>query len=281
MQQALSNENLRSIAPAIFADHAHEQVSDKYQFIPTIDIVEGMRREGWMPVKAQEQRCNKADRRGFQKHEIRFRQATDIQRVSDLITRTNHNVDRAKPLAEFPEIVLTNSHDRGSAYQLHAGIFRLICTNGLVVADGTFNHISIMHMFCDPAAVINASFKILSETPKVMDDIEMMKTKRLTTEQAKAFAEAALILKYDDVAAAPVGAAKLLEARRTEDRQPDVWSTFNVLQENLVNGGQKDWSKRRENGKRFTKTRGVAAIDENIKLNKALWHLSKTIAVAV
>jgi Domain of unknown function (DUF932) len=274
MKQALSNEILRTMAPAIFADHAHEAVSDKYQFIPTIDIVEGMRREGWLPVKAQEQRCVKADRRGFQKHLIRFRQASDLATTETLAAQIARK-------AEFLEIVMTNSHDRGSAYQLHAGVFRPVCTNGMVVCDSTFNKISIMHMFCDPRAVIEASFKILAETPKLMADIELMKTKRLTTEQATAFAEGALIVKYDELKNAPIGPQMLLKARRQEDNQPDVWSTFNRVQENLIKGGQKDFTRRKENGKLFVRSHGVKAIDENIKLNKALWHMSKALAVAL
>jgi hypothetical protein len=59
------------------------------------------------------------------------------------------------------EVVLVNSHDKSSAYQLRCGLFRLVCANGMVVSDGTFQRISIKHSGFDPDSVIEASFKLL------------------------------------------------------------------------------------------------------------------------
>ncbi|HWO33287.1 MAG TPA: DUF932 domain-containing protein, partial [Candidatus Acidoferrum sp.] len=46
------------------------------------------------------------------------------------------------------------SHDKSSAYQLHCGQFPLVCTNGMVVSDGTFQRISIKHSGFNPDSVI-------------------------------------------------------------------------------------------------------------------------------
>ena len=237
-------------------------------FLPTIEVVDGMRRNGWMPVFASEQRVRDESRDGFQKHMIRFRQAADLTRY----------VSRDESLVE---VLLTNSHDRSSAYQLHAGVFRLICGNGLVVADATFAKIALKHQNFRADQVIEGSFKILSEVPAVKNEIELMQSKLLTAGQKTAFAEAALIAKYGEIEAAPVMADKILQTRRLDDAKGDVWSTFNVIQENLVRGGLKDRRKRNDAGRFFSRTRAVKGIDENVKLNKALWHLAKTIAAAV
>lgn len=268
MMNALNNDQLSHYAPSIFAAAAHERVSDRYSFLPTIDVVDGLRKNGWMPVMATEQRVREAGRRGFQKHMIRFRQASDLTR----------SIGREESLIE---VLLTNSHDRSSAYQLHAGVFRMICGNGLVVADATFAKISLRHLDFKPEQVIEGSFKVLAEVPTVTNEIELMKSKQLTDGQRNAFAEAALIAKYGEIEAAPVMADKLLSARRIEDRKADVWSTFNVVQENLVRGGLRDVRKRKEDGQLFKRTREVKGIDESTKLNKALWHLAKHLATAV
>jgi hypothetical protein len=121
---AISDDEMRRFAPSIFASQPIEGVSEKYSFLPTSSILNGMRENGWVPVRAQEQSIRTEARRGFQKHVVRF------ARVEHLQTWEKNQVR--------PEVVLVNSHDKSSAYQLHCGLFRLVCTNGMVVSDGTF-----------------------------------------------------------------------------------------------------------------------------------------------
>jgi Domain of unknown function (DUF932) len=117
---ALSDEALRYCAPSVFASQPIEGVSDRYSFLPTSSILKGMRANGWVPVRVEQQRVRTEARRGFQKHLIRF------ARVEHLDTWAKDQVR--------PEVVLLNSHDKSSAYQLHCGLFRLVCSNGMVVA---------------------------------------------------------------------------------------------------------------------------------------------------
>ena len=68
-----------------------------------------------------------------------------------------------------------NSHDKSSAYQLHCGLFRLVCTKGMVVSDGTFQRISI-----NPDSVIEASFKVLNAVPDIMNKVQLFRNRNLT-----------------------------------------------------------------------------------------------------
>jgi Domain of unknown function (DUF932) len=137
---AISDEELQCLAPSIFASQPIEGVSDRYSFLPTSSILKGMRENGWVPVRAEQQSVRTEARRGFQKHLIRF------ARLEHLDTWEKNQVR--------PEVVLLNSHDKSSAYQLHCGLFRLICSNGMVVADATFQRISIKHSGFNPDSVI-------------------------------------------------------------------------------------------------------------------------------
>ena len=137
----------------------------RYSFLPTATVVDGLRAEGWAPVWAGEQRIRRSDRQGFQKHMIRLARVDDLRRTQ----------------AERPELVLVNSHDRSSAYQLHAGIFRFVCSNGMILADSVFARISIMHVNFEPSKVIEASFKIVREMPAIADLLEGYKARQLTT----------------------------------------------------------------------------------------------------
>ena len=259
--QPLNDDQIRAVAPSVFATGAWDGVSEKYSFLPTSTVVSRMRETGWLPVAVNQQLIRLDARRGFQKHSIRFQRADQIGQM----------------LEYRPEICLVNAHDRSSGYQLHAGLFRFVCGNGLIVADSTFEHISIRHVGFSPDQVIDASFRVLENIPQLTESVEGFRACRLTPVEQKAFAESAILLKYDDIQTAPVGAERLLEARRYEDGGNNLWNTFNRVQENLVRGGLKDWSRRKDNGKRHPRTRPVTGIDENVKLNKALWHLAEAL----
>ena len=259
----IDNQELRALAPSVFAGYAHAKVSQRYSFLPTATVVDGLRAEGWAPVWAGEQRIRTSDRQGFQKHMIRFARVDDLRRTQ----------------AERPELVLVNSHDRSSAYQLHAGIFRFVCSNGMILADSVFARISIMHVHFEPSKIIEASFEIVREMPAIADLLEGYKARQLTTVERTAFGEAALILKYDSLEKAPVGAEKILAHRRQEDAAPTLWNVLNVVQENMMDGGQRDYGRRRPDRPQrlFGKTRPVKGLDENVRLNKALWHLAESL----
>lgn len=273
----LSNDQLFKIAPAIFASQAAGNVSDRYQFLPTIEVIEGLRKEGWQPVKALEMNVRQEGRHGFQKHCIRFQRPEDMEaaRNSEAFkyAPSEHRIVKGEIT---PELLLINSHDRSSAYQIHAGLFRLVCSNGLIVCDSTFSKISVRHTGNDVQDVIEASYQVAKEVPAIVDQVAEMKGKQLSLPARQAFAEAGLILKYGGLEEAPINAERLLTPRRREDASGSLWNTFNVLQENLTQGGLRfrtpATAEKRARGGR---TRGVNSIDENTKLNKALWHIAE------
>ena len=281
--EPLNNDTLRRFAPSIFAAQPLPGVSDRYSFLPTIEVVEGLRSNGWLPVKASEQRIRLSAREGFQKHVIRFQRASDIATGEQEAMRFAPSEHRIVKGEARPEVVLVNSHDRSSAYQIHAGLFRLVCSNGLIIADATFAKVSVRHVDFRPENVIAASFRVTEQIPQIMGKVEEFRAHRLTDIERRAFAEAALLLKYDALETAPVSAEKILEARRSADSDSSLWTTFNTVQENLVNGNQKDYGRRlpvegsEYRKRRAPRTRAVNGIDNNVKLNKALWHLAETL----
>ena len=257
----LENDALRAYAPSIFAVQPIAGVSQNYSFLPTVQAVDAMRQAGWVPVWASEQRVRLETREGFQKHMIRFQRADQV----------------GKYVEYLPEVCLVNSHDRSSAYQLHDGIFRMICGNGLIVADATFEKVSIRHTGFNPGLVVDASLQILDSLPQLTDHVEGFRARQLSPAESKAFAESAILLRYDDLQTAPVGPTKLLECRRSDDAAGDLWSTFNRVQENLIRGGLKDYSRRKADRRQFPRTRAVGGLDENVRLNKSLWHLAEAL----
>ena len=258
--EALSDNVLRTQAPSIFASGPRVGVSKRYTFVPTARIVDGLRTQGWVPVDVEEQSIRIEARRGFQKHLLRMRLAEQMQN-----------------LAEWNlELVIVNSHDGACAYRLHAGIFRRICSNGLVISDSGFEAIRFKHAGLEPEEVIQASFRLIEFMPKVVSEVGRFRSRSLSNDESFRFARRALELRYDRAERAPVDPETLLKPRRAEDEGQDLWSTFNRCQENLIRGGISD-SHRDRRGK-LRSVRCIQGIDSKVSLNKGLWGLAERLA---
>ena len=260
---AISDQELNALAPSVFASQPIAGVSDRYSFLPTSSILNGMRENGWVPVRAEQQSVRTEARRGFQKHLIRFARAEHL-------AAWDKNQIR-------PEAVLLNSHDKSSAYQLHCGLFRLVCLNGMVVSDGTFARISIKHSGFNPDLVIEASFDVLEAVPQIMDKVKLFQDRILTDAERLALATGAATYRWEDPNKAPVNPSMLLNPRRYGDGAKDLWTSLNIVQENIIRGGQRDYSRRRPDGSRMPKSRAIKGIDEDMKLNKALWQMAEVL----
>jgi hypothetical protein len=249
----LQNDQLLRIAPSIFALEPHSSRSEKYSYIPTINVLEGLRKEGFMPFMVAQSRSRIEGKSEYTKHMLRLRHVNDI--IKD----------------EANEIVLVNSHDGTSSYQMLAGVLRFVCSNGMVTGD-LVQDIRVPHRGNVTDNVIEAAYTIVKDFDKIDSSIEDMKSIQLLPSETSAFADAALTLKYDDYA--PIASNQLLRLHRYEDKSNDLWTTLNKVQENLMRGGQRG---RTATGARTT-TRAVNSIDNNIKLNKALWVLADKMA---
>ncbi len=258
----ISNEQIARVAPSIFATEPHESRSEKYTYIPTVEILTGLRKHGFEVFAAGQSRCRDVGKREFTKHMLRLRRDTGTARILG---------------EELPEVVLINSHDGTSSYQMMAGMFRLVCLNGLVVPSSISSDIRIPHKGDILNNVIEGAFSVVENFDKTRANIETMKALTLSTGEARAFASAALVAKYGEpegVKPLPISPERALDARRREDPRSDLWTTFNRVQENLVRGGQ---SSRSAIGRR-TRTREVAGISQNVQLNRALWTLADEMA---
>lgn len=71
--RALSEDEMRRNAPSIFAVSAHESRSERFQPIPTIEVLRALKDEGFMPVGVKQGRTRDASKKDFTKHLIRLR----------------------------------------------------------------------------------------------------------------------------------------------------------------------------------------------------------------
>jgi hypothetical protein len=266
----LSNEELNQIAPSAFAVEPWVGQSSRYSFVPTSNIIDGMRLAGFNPYSAMQARSRTEGKKFFTKHVIRFRpENTTLAQVGDTAV----------------EAVLVNSHDGTSRYELSLGAFRLACLNGMMVAEGVAEIVRIRHTGNIIQNVIEATNNILLAAPKVVDAITNWKQIELSRPEQLILAEEAHSLRFQEGSPAPE-VEKLLTVRRREDNSNDLWSTFNRIQENVVSGGLRlpttsariDEETGRYIAARRTRTRAVTGIGDNTKLNRSLWSLAEKMA---
>ncbi|WP_233989798.1 DUF932 domain-containing protein [Pectobacterium brasiliense] len=249
----LSDDQIHRVAPSIFAEAPHESRSQRYAYIPTATVLTELRKEGFQPFMVTQTRTRHEDRRDYTKHMIRLRHASQIN-----------------ARGEANEIILLNSHDGTSSYQMLAGMFRFVCSNGLVCGD-TVADVRVPHKGDVAGQVIEGAYQVLHGFDRALESRESMQAITLDEGEAEVFARAALSLKYDDPdRPAPITESQILMPRRFDDRRPDLWSVFNRTQENLTKGGLHG---RSANGRR-QQTRPVQGIDSDIRLNRALWLLA-------
>ncbi|RQO53411.1 hypothetical protein DBR47_24170 [Paucibacter sp. KBW04] len=258
--RALTDAELRRVAPSVFAEAAHDSRSARYAYIATAEILAGLRKEGFEVFSARQSRCRSEDRSEHTKHLLRLRHISQVENV-------------AKVGDSVGEIVLLNSHDGSSSYQMMGGMFRFICSNGMVVPEGVCQTVKVHHAGKVQDKVVAGAYEVLDGLTRVIESRDEMRGIVLSSGEQQAFAQAALGLRFDlpEGQAAPVSAEQLLRPRRQEDGAADLWSTFNRVQENSVKGGLQG---RLSNGVRRS-TRAVTGIDQDVKLNRALWTLAE------
>jgi hypothetical protein len=256
----LSREDLAGRVPSAYAEKAYSGTSNRYAFFSTDAVVEALRGSGWAPVIAQQQRARAEDRFGFQKHLIRFHRREELGRAVLHDSRL--------------ELVLMNSHDGGCAFRLFAGVFRLVCSNGLVVSEASFGAVSIRHTRRTVEQVVAASQKIAHNSDGIGSRIEAFRTRSFSEPERLDFASRALALRYDSVEAAPVRPALLLEPKRREDSGSSLWQTFNVVQERMMRGSRPDRFKAQQESRRTARVRGLTGLDAQLSINRNLWELA-------
>jgi len=264
----LDDAQIQEYAPSVFAEHKHDSRSERYTYIPTSQVLAGLRREGFVPVEVRQGGSKDEVKRGHTKHLIRLRH----EGQQDLVAGDSYR-----------ELVLVNSHDGTSSYQLMSGLFRMICSNGLITCEnGEMQRVA--HKGDIINNVIEGAYRIIENNALIEAHANEMTKIQLNSSEQIAFAEAALELRFNakdeegNLKAAPVTPSLVNSARRMADQGNDLWKTFNRVQENLIRGDL-SYVHRSEDGRTsYRSTRPVRSIDGDTNLNRALWTLTNKMA---
>lgn len=257
-REPISDEQMAMVAPSIFAVAAHESRSERYTQIPTSQVIAGLRSAGFQPFAIAQSGARDESKRNFTRHMIRLR------RDGQSIVGDSH-----------PEIILVNSHDGTSAYHMHFGWFRLVCSNGMVVADGPASDVKVRHSGNAEhvlESVVAGAHQLIASVEEQAAQVETFRSTRLLPAEAAILADSAIDVRFEE---RPTGLRTdhVLAPRRMADNADDLWSVTNRIQENLVRGGM-SW----RDGRRRRSSRAVTGITQDTKLNQAIWSLASKMA---
>ncbi len=254
----LTNEQLKDLAPALFTQTPHFDVSEKYHFIPSIDVIEEVRANNWYPVTVSQANIRNKEKEGYQQHCVRFRHFEDLINPSD----------------NCVELLLFNSHDRSKAFSICAGIYRFVCANGLVISNKVFETFKIKHLGNRDNDVDTAVKNITSIKSTLLEHVKIFESITLNESEKQSFANSCVGLRFEEHL--QIDASDLLIPHRAEDMKDDLYTTLNILQENLIRGNIQGFNK--DTGRNFT-SKAITAISKDVSLNQGLWDMAEKIAL--
>ena len=270
----LSNDDIRRVCPmALHTMPTNPDVSDKYVHANTMTVVEDLAKLGWFPVQAKQCR-NKKNSSGIRSfHMIAF-QNPDVK-----ITKTLDNGE--KIVDTYPRIILTNSHDGFNSFKFMVGLFRLICSNGLVVCNNQMVDMSIRHINYDFEELRRIVASAIEQVPNIVNTMNDMRNIILTDEQKTALATEVVKIRkgVEDNENYVVDAEvveDILTPVRNEDNGNDLWTIFNICQEKMIKGG---FGFRGATNK-LRKQRGITSIKKDMDFNQRLWQTASQYLMA-
>ena len=246
----LSIETLKQVTPSVFATSPSPKMSQKYTFVPTIEIVENFDREGWKVYSAKQVGSGQ-----YAQHELRLRNG-GLPNVGDSLI----------------EAVIRNSHNGHSAFSVSSGLHRLVCSNGLTVPTSVADSISVKHMKFDMGMVREITDQFAERLPVIQRSVGKMETTFLEEERLVDFVNKSALIRWEKGSLPKINVEDFLRPERDGDVGNSVWKTFNVIQEKFVRGGLKYQSKKG----RFTSMKELKNFQNINKINTNLWELAES-----
>ena len=252
----LSLDEIKEKANSIFASKGAESTSEKYSHIPTHKVIEDMALLGWGVTDVKQVKARKGA--GFQKHLVVFRN-------NDIIINGEDGDD------VFPQILLTNSSDGKNAFTFRAGLFRLVCENGLVISTQDFADLKIHHMGYDFNELSKTITSIVEKLPLAVESMNKFKQTQMVEAQIMDFAKKALTARFgeEEMNRITIDYNAFVTPTREEDKGSDLWSVFNVIQEKVLEGDfEYGFSTKTR------KARRIKNFNQDMALNTKLYELA-------
>ena len=267
----MSKEEMKTKAPYIFADKpTNGSVSERYTLASTETLIDDMAKLGWGVTECKQQRANK-------RSNVRSFHMCCFQNPNVYIEGEDGTIEA------YPRVIITNSHDGFHSFKFMIGLYRLVCSNGLVLATQEFANVSIRHINYDFEELRRIVAQAIEATRKNVEVMNAMQETELTEEQKVEFATKAVAIRKgikEDEKMPKLSeneVKEILEPVRKEDEGNNLWSVFNVIQEKIMKGdfhlGKTKLGKNR-------KARPITGAAKDIEVNQKLFETASSYLLA-
>jgi hypothetical protein len=246
----MSLETLSGKVPSLFANVASPKVSDKYAFVSTLEIIEKFEQDGWKIASA-----NQKGKTQFHAHEVRLSNG-QLPAVGDSLIQA----------------VIQNSHDGTKPLHIQAGLFRLVCSNGLTIPTAATADFKLRHKGLEMGDIRRITDEFAKTIPQLQTKVDMFETKIMNEEESVDFVNKAMMLRWNQGSLPKIDVESWLEPLRREDQDPTMWKVFNRVQEKFVRGGEQVQNQKG----RFIKMRELKNFDVVNRINTDLWELAES-----
>jgi hypothetical protein len=241
----VNNDLNKAIAFATTLDNNNvlnvQRIKQKEFYIPTLDVVTKLQNEGWHINGVAEQRSKN---RKITNNYVQLQHP-------DFAIKNKQGKDEA-----FTSITLSNSCNGVQPLQMSLGMFRQVCSNGMVTFDQHAESQNIKHTEINYRDLDRFVNSMNNKANKLLTEVNEMKQKGLSFEDMRKLAGAAASLRYTNLD--EINIDDLFTINRVEDESNDLWTVFNRIQENL--------------------THDISNMKEDIRLNQRLFALAETFA---
>lgn len=239
--------------PALTQSTPSPSMSSRYVHVNTADVINVMQDAGFT---VHDQRVDKARKSPleYQRHMVVFR--------NDSIQTPDGSY--------VPQMLWINSHNGKSPAVMKLGIYRFVCTNGMVVGND-FASERVRHAGELAKQVLDRVRDLSAKSVKVFDQIDTWSKIDLSAAKREEFAKRAAILRFGEDKVQQYNPMDLLNVRRAEDDKGDMWSVFNRVQENATKGGIVG----RNANNRQVRSKSLNSIGLDVGFNERLWELAE------
>lgn len=275
----LSMDDLKRLCPAAFkTEPTNPKVSERYVQANTATVIDDLAKLGWYPTDAKQCRAKKGSSGIRSFHMLAF-QNPDVKICKSV---TNENGDVTEVVDSYPRIILTNSHDGFNSFKFMVGLYRLVCSNGLVLCSEEFANLSIRHMNYNFETLRIMVGDIIENVPHVVCTMNQMKNTILNENEMKELATSMVKIRKEiepdkkfEIDEETI--MDILMPIRDEDKSNDLWTIFNVCQEKMIKGGFSAMN----NKNKMRKQRSITSIKKDVEYNQRLWETAMNYLPAV
>lgn len=256
--EVLTVKQLKSQAPAAFMNSPHERVSERYNFLPTTEIMKDLDKNGWVPITARQTKP--------------YKHKDEINYVSHLISFAPKDMVRSiTPSDTIPQLILLNNHQGYHSARVFMGLVRVICSNGLVRKEVTAVDVRLTH-YKEQFESREFIIECMNNYSEVLTDIKSYQKIKLTDDKKIEFAKFMMkAIHKDDYKNKEFNFDNIILPLRTGDQKNDLWTVFNIMQEKIIKGGIVSYIKTEDNKVRQTTSRGFSNVYNEQQINIMIW----------